>query len=250
MKNNLILTYCMVAICLCAMLPTPTASAADLQALVRNVEQQYNGDSSHVLATMHIVTEQWSRTISMEGWSLGRKYSLTRISAPAKEKGVATLKSDREVWNYLSRVDRVIKIPPSMLGASWMGSHISNDDLVKANHVDLDYDLTLMEETDDYRKVLCTPKADAAVIWGKIIYTIRKPDDVPLEIEYFDDLGDKVRTIGFDDVRQVDGHTLPMDMIVLPEDKPGEKTVLHYDSIDFDIPLKESFFSLRNLKKR
>ena len=250
MKIKFIPACCMAVLCLCTMLTAQGAAAADLQALVRNVEQQYNGDSSHVLATMHIVTEQWSRTISMEGWSLGREFSLTRITAPAKEKGVGTLKSGREVWNYLSRVDRVIKIPPSMLGASWMGSHISNDDLVKANHVDLDYDLSLMEETDDYRKVLCTPKADAAVIWGKIIYTIRKSDDVPLEIEYFDDLGDKVRTIGFDDIRQVDGHTLPMDMIVLPEDKPGEKTVLHYDSIDFDVSLKESFFSLRNLKKR
>nr|WP_319583507.1 outer membrane lipoprotein-sorting protein [uncultured Pseudodesulfovibrio sp.] len=240
----------MAAICLCTLLLAHTAWGSDLQALVRNVEQQYNGDSSHVLATMHIVTEQWTRTISMEGWSLGREFSLTRITAPAKEKGVATLKADREVWNYLSRVDRVIKIPPSMLGASWMGSHISNDDLVKANHVDLDYDLSLVAETDGYQKILCLPKTDAAVIWGKIIYTIRKPDDVPLEIEYFDDLGEKVRTIRFDDIKQVDGHILPMDMIVLPEDKPGEKTVLHYDSIHFDVPLKESFFSLRNLKKR
>lgn len=250
MKTKCIPVCCLAAICLFAVLAPGKAPAADLQALVRHVEQQYNGNSSHVLATMHIVTEQWTRTISMEGWSLGREFSLTRITAPAKERGVATLKADREVWNYLSRVDRVIKIPPSMLGASWMGSHISNDDLVKANHVDLDYDLSLMEETARYRKVLCLPREDAAVIWGKIIYTIRKPDDVPLEIEYFDDLGEKVRTIKFDDIKRVDGHTLPMDMLVLPEDKPGERTLLHYDAIDFDVPLEESFFSLRNLKKR
>ena len=250
MENRMYARCCLVVACLGALLLPGTALAVDLQELVRQVEQQYNGDSSHVRATMHIVTSQWSRAISMEGWSLRREFSLTRITSPAKEKGVATLKADKEVWNYLSRVDRVIKIPASMMGASWMGSHISNDDLVKSNHVDLDYDLRLMEETPKWRRVLCSPKKDVAVIWGKIIYTIRKPDNVPLKIEYFDDLSNKVRTISFEDIKNVDGHTLPLTMIVHPEDKPDEKTVLQYDSIDFDVPITKSFFSLRNLKKR
>jgi len=250
MKNRTFIKWCTVVGCLVAIMLPKTVLAVDLQELIRRVEQQYNGDSSHVLATMHIVTSEWSRSISMEGWSLGRELSLTRITAPAKEKGVATLKADKEVWNYLSRVDRVIKIPASMMGASWMGSHISNDDLVKSNHVDLDYDLRLMEETPQCWKVLCLPKKDVAVIWGKIVYTIRKPDNVPLEIAYFDDLSNKVRTISFEDVKKVDGHTLPLTMIVHPEDKPDEKTVLQYDSIKFDVPITKSFFSLRNLKKR
>jgi len=236
--------------CLAALLLPSLATAVDLQALLRNIEQQYNGNSSYIRATMKITTEQWTRTISMEGWSLGREFCLTRILNPPKEKGVATLKANKEVWNYLSRVDRVIKIPASMMGASWMGSHISNDDLVKSNHVDQDYDLELIEDNDKFKKVLCTPKKDVPVIWGKIFYTVRNPDDIPLQIEYFDDTGEKVRTIRFDDVEHVKGHTLPLRMTVLPEDSPGEMTVLHYDSIDYDVPLEPGFFSLHNLKKR
>ena len=226
-----------------------SAFALDLQTVIRNVEEQYNGDSSYVEAIMKIKTGNWDRTIAIKGWSLGRSFSLTKILKPKKEKGIATLKANKEVWNYLPRIDRVIKIPPSMMGAPWMGSHISNDDLVKANHVDLDYNLSLIEETPKLWRIKCIPKPDAPVVWGKIIYTILKKDYVPLVIEYFDEEMLKVRTISFDDVQVMDGHILPLRMTVQPEDKPGEQTVLTYTKIDFDISIQEDFFSLCKLKK-
>lgn len=221
------------------------ACALDMKALVRQVEDQYNGASSHIVATMDIKTGNWQRSITVEGWSLGRELCLTKILKPAKEIGIATLKADKEVWNYLPRVDRVIKIPPSMMGAPWMGSHISNDDLVKASHVDLDYDLSLLEETSDCWEICCLPKPDAAVVWGKIIYSIQKADRIPLSIEYFDETMVKVRTISFDKVRTVDDHVLPMRMTVHPCEKPDESTVLYYQDIDFDIPVIETFFRCR-----
>lgn len=224
------------------------AFAVDLHELIRNVEEQYNGDSSYVNAMMQIKTGSWERTITIEGWSLGRKFCLTRMISPKKEKGVTTLKADKEVWNYLPRIDRVIKIPPSMMGAAWMGSHISNDDLVKANHVDLDYELSLLEETPELWRIKCLPKPDAPVVWGKIIYTILKKDFVPVVVEYFDEAMVKVRTISFDDVKSMDGHILPLRMTVQPEEKPDEHTVLTYKKIDFDISVTEDFFSLHRLK--
>lgn len=226
------------------------ASALDMKALVRKVEDQYNGASSHVVATMDIKTEKWQRSITVEGWSLGRELCLTKILKPAKEVGIATLKANKEVWNYLPRVDRVIRIPPSMMGAPWMGSHISNDDFVKASHVDLDYNLSLLEETPESWKICCLPKPDAAVVWGKIVYNIQKADSIPLLVEYFDETMVKVRIISFDEVRTVDNHVVPMRMTVHPCDKPNECTVLYYRDIDYDIPIAESFFSLRKLKAR
>jgi len=226
------------------------ALALDLRQLIREVEEQYMGVSSKARMTMQVRTEHWERTLEMEAWSLGRDYFLTRILAPPKERGVATLKVDQEVWNYLPKVDRVIKIPPSMLGGAWMGSHITNDDLVKANQIDRDYDFTLLEETDELWHIEGIPKPDAAVIWGRIEYTVEKERRVPLVISYFDEEGLKVRDIVFDEVRAVDGRTIPMRMTVQPSDEPAERTVMHYTTIDFDIGIEESFFSLRNLKKR
>src|SRR5210317_25368 len=160
------------------MLPS-TALALDIQSMIREVEQQYMGTSSRARTTMQVKTSHWERTLEMEAWSLERDYFLVRILEPAKERGVATLKRDREVWNYLPKVDRVIKVPPSMMGGSWMGSHITNDDLVKANHIEEDYQLSLLEESGTHYVIECLPKPQAAVVWGKIIYHVRKSPLVP-----------------------------------------------------------------------
>ncbi|AMV72808.1 hypothetical protein JCM30471_13240 [Desulfuromonas carbonis] len=226
------------------------ARALDLQQLIHDVEQQYMGVSSHSRMEMQVATAHWQRNLTMEAWSLGREHFLVRILEPARERGVATLKVRREVWNYLPKVDRVIKIPPSMMGGAWMGSHITNDDLVKANHVDQDYTFTLLEETPELWRIEGTPRPDAAVVWGRIVYTVRKAPRVPVQVTYFDEALQPVRTITFSDVEKVGNRTLPLTMTVQPLDKPEEQTVLHYDSIEFDLPLGEDYFSLRNLKAR
>ena len=224
--------------------------AVDLRELIRTVEQQYTGQSSISEVEMTVVTGHWERHLYMESWSLGRERFLIRILAPIKERGVATLKVENEVWNYLPKVDRVIRIPPSMMGGAWMGSHITNDDLVKANHIDQDYDFTLLEETNESWRIEGIPKPDAPVIWGKIIYQIFKEQLVPSQIDYFDEEGILVRQILFDDVQTVSGRTIPLKMTVVPLEKPKEKTVMHYRKLQFDVDLKKDFFSLGNLKGR
>ena len=204
------------------LLLSSTAMALDIQSLIRKVEQQYMGTSSRALTTMQVKTAHWERTLEMETWSLGRDYFLVRILEPAKERNVATLKRYREVWNYLPKVDRIIKVPPSMMGGSWMGSHITNDDLVKANHIEEDYDLSLLEETATHYVVECLPKPEAAVVWGKIIYLVSKDPQVPEQIDYFDEEMVRVREIHFDDIQQIGERIIPLRLTVLPLEKPEE----------------------------
>jgi len=238
-----------LAAALCLALFSGPALALDVQALIREIEQQYMGVSSQANTIMQVRTANWERTLEMEAWSLGRDYFLVRILEPAKERGVATLKRNREVWNYLPKVDRVIKVPPSMMGGSWMGSHITNDDLVKANHIDEEYRLRLLEESATHYVVECLPKPDAAVVWGKIIYRVRKQPQVPEQVDYYDEEMVRVREIHFDDVQQIGDRIVPLRLTVLPLEKPGETTILHYRELVYDLPLEESFFSLRNLKQ-
>ncbi len=228
----------------------PAAFAIELSELIRKVEQQYRGESSEVELQMTIKTGHWQRTLKMESWSLGREQFLVRILAPAKEKGVATLKVEREVWNYLPKVDRVIRIPPSMMGGAWMGSHITNDDLVKANHIDEDYDFQLLAEDAGSWTIEAIPKPEAAVIWGKLVYQLQKEPLVPLEVKYFDEEEVLVRRIVFDDVQEVSGRTIPLRMTVLPVEKPEELTLMHYSKVNFDVGLDEAYFSIGRLKGR
>ena len=239
-----------IALCIVVSLQATSAFALDVEALIRDVEKQYMGASSRALTTMQVKTEHWERTLEMEAWSLERDYFLVRILEPAKERNVATLKRFREVWNYLPKVDRVIKVPPSMMGGSWMGSHITNDDLVKANHIEKDYDLALLEESETHYVVECLPKPEAAVVWGKIIYQVRKDPQVPEIVDYFDEEMVRVREIRFDDVQSIGDRIVPMRLTVLPLEKPDEKTILHYHELTYGVPLKENFFSIRGLKKR
>ena len=237
-------------IALCALATAGPAADFNLRELVRKVERQYSGDSSQAEMEMTVKTGHWERHLRMESWSLGRERFLVRILEPKKEQGVATLKVEREVWNYLPKVDRVIKVPASMMGGSWMGSHITNDDLVDASHVDRDYTFGLLEETDTLYRIECLPKPDAAVVWGKIVYTIGKEPLVPHEVVYFDEEMVEVRRIIFDDVQTVSGRTIPLRLRVQPRDQPQERTVMTYHDLDYDVELDPSFFSLRNLKKR
>lgn len=226
------------------------AAAVDLQDLIRKVETQYRGDSSHARVSMEIATAHWSRHLEMESWSYGRDYFLTRILEPPKERGVSTLKIKNEVWNYLPKVDRIIKVPASMMGGSWMGSHITNDDLVKASHVDRDYTFRLLEETADLYRIECLPKPDAAVVWGKLIYTIGKDPVVSRRVEYFDEAMVRVREIRFDEVQQIEDRAIPMRLTVQPLEKTQERTVMRYRSIAFGVDIGPGFFSLRSLKRR
>ena len=227
-----------------------TATADELRALIKKVETQHRGLTSHGKTRMIIVTKDWSRTLSMETWSEGRDRFLVQILEPAKERGTATLKVQSDIWNYFPKIDRLIKIPSSLMGDKWMGSHFTNDDLVKEDKIDELYDLT-QERVDDKTIVIkATPKATAAVVWGKLEYSIDREKEVPIFIDYFDEAGKKVRTVTFDTVEMVSNRWVARRMKVQPLEAANESTELHFDVLEFDLKLPSNLFSLQSLRKR
>ncbi|MGH9324066.1 MAG: outer membrane lipoprotein-sorting protein, partial [Vicinamibacteria bacterium] len=215
--------------------------------IIDRVDRLLRGESSHGTAIMEVVTENWERSLTMEMWSLGTEYSLVRILAPAKEAGTATLKAGDDIWNYLPKVDRSIKIPASMMMGSWMGSHFTNDDLVKDSRLIEDYHVEISFEGDregiEVWEFALTPKAEAAVVWGRIDYRVRKKDLMPVWAHYYDEDGKLMRTLTFEDFQNVSGRTVPMTMNMKPEDKPNERTTVRYQKLEFGVALDESFFS-------
>lgn len=220
--------------------------------IIDRVDRILRGESSYGTATMQVETEHWERMLEMEVWSLGAEYSLVRITAPKKEEGTATLKADDQIWNYLPRVDRTIKIPPSLLMGSWMGSHFTNDDLVRESRLVEDYDIEIAFDGErdglSVWEFQLTPKPEAPVVWGRIVYQVRKDDYMPTWARYYDEDGGLVRTLNFSDFRMMGGRLIPARMEMLPLDKPGERTVVQYADLEFDIDIDESFFSLRTLR--
>lgn len=233
---------------------TPQGLAAeDQEALARRLldhtDDLHRGASSHGTMSMHVKTARFERTLEMEFWSQGEDRSLVRILRPASEAGMATLKVDQNIWNYMPKVDRTMKVPPSMMGGSWMGSHFTNDDLVKGSRMADDYTYTLSLDPSGQYLIECVPRPDAPVVWGKVLVELRKSDEIPTRIRYFDERGELARTMTFEDIRTMGKRTLPTRMRLSVENKPGELTEISYADIQFEVVLPESTFSLQGLKQ-
>jgi outer membrane lipoprotein-sorting protein len=157
------------------------------------------------------------------------------------------------LWNYLPKIKRIIKVPSSLMMGSWMGSHFTNDDLVKESTLVNDYthSISFMGEREGQPvyEITLIPKEEAAVVWGKIVILIRKKDLIPIQEEFFDEKEKPVRKMILSDIKMMGGRLLPARLRIVPYDKPGEFTEVTYEDIAFDMEISDSFFSLRNLKQ-
>lgn len=229
-----------------------SAQAADptLDQLLNASDDVFRGAKSRAVIEMQVKTDRYERSMKMEAWSEGTESSLIRIVEPAKEAGVTTLKVGDNIWNYLPKVDRTMKIPAGMMGGSWMGSHFSNDDLVKESRMSEDFDGKIIgrPESGGEWVIELIPKPTAAVVWGKVVARINA-DLLPTRIEYYDEKGALARTMLFEEVGLLGGRTVPKSMVLMPADKPDEYTRVRYLELDFDSPIPEGTFTLQALKR-
>ena len=250
-----ILLVALVAWAATLLVPGPARAGADedlARQLLDATDDVYRGRSSHGFMTMQVRTARWERTLEMEVWSKGEDRSLIRILSPAREAGVATLKVGDNIWNYLPKIDRTMKVPASMMGGSWMGSHFTNDDLVKESRMADDYTFRIVERPEDgggRYVVECTPKPEAPVVWGKVVVTLDGASRLPLEVTYWDEDGALARTLTFSEVVEVGDRRYPSRMKLVPADKPGEFTEIRYRDMEFDVDVPDTVFSLQALKR-
>lgn len=221
--------------------------------IIQKAEDKMQGNSNKSEMKMTIVRPDWKREVTMKGWALGREYSLILITAPARDKGSAFLKREKEMWNWQPSIDRVIKLPPSMMLQSWMGSDFTNDDLVKESSIVNDYNHSLSADTVinnlDCFKVVLIAKPDAPVVWGKIIIYIDKTEYNQHLVYYYDEDDFLINTMVLSDIKSMGGRIIPTHLEMIPADEPDHKTVIEYLKMEFDLDLEQKFFSQQNMKR-
>ncbi|MCK5833745.1 outer membrane lipoprotein-sorting protein [bacterium] len=225
----------------------------DVEDIIAKQDELYRSSSSYSVMEMQIVTPHWERTLELEAWSEGMDKTFIVINSPKKEKGTATLRIDNEMWNYLPKTDKIMKIPPSMMMSSWMGSDFTNDDLVKETTLEKDYDYKIIEPGDAVEGevyVELIPKEDAPSVWGKIIFAVREGDYLPLWEKFYDEKGNLKRVMNFKDIRNIGGREIPTVMELLPQDEEKQSTIIKYIDVQFGIEFGDEVFSLRNLQKK
>lgn len=227
--------------------------AIEVSDIIRHIDELWRGETSKANMSMTVNTSRYQRSMTMDAWSMGQEYSLIIIKKPVKDKDIATLKVEQNIWNYLPKINRVTKVPSSMMSGSWMGSHFTNDDLVKESTFLKDYTsrITFDGERDGRLvfEISSVPVENAAVVWGKVVTLVDQHTLAPVTSLYYDEDGLLVRTISFDRFEKLGNKTVPMKMSLQPEDKPAESTVIVYHNIEFGVPLDQAFFSLKNLKR-
>ncbi len=233
----------------------PQGNLAELspKEIIDKVDQMLRGDSSQGRVEMSVVTRRWERNVTMEIWSEGTEKALIKVLQPKKEAGTATLKVESDMWNYLPKIDRTIRVPTSMMMGSWMGSHFTNDDLVKESRLIRDYEIEIIYEGDregvEVYEFQLIPHPEAPVVWGEILYQVRKQDLMPTWVEYYDEHGELKRTMTFSEYREMGGRLVPARSRIVPQDKPEEYTEMIYHELHFDIPIPRGTFSLSSLRR-
>ncbi|MCS0044685.1 outer membrane lipoprotein-sorting protein [Vibrio antiquarius] len=241
-------TFCVIA---CVLLSSFSYAESAFD-IVQKSDQAMRGKSSYSEATMKIVRPDWSRSMTMKSWTKGTELSLVLVIAPAKNKGSASLKRHREMWNWVPSIERVIKIAPSMLSQSWMGSDFTNDDLINQSSIVVDYQHQLLQsETFDGDKVWVVDalaKPDAPVVWSKVRLWVSQTSLLQRKVEFYDEFDELVNVLTTYDVKTLGGRDVATRMEMQPIDKPGNKTVLITHEAQFDFDIDDDFFSQQQMK--
>ena len=228
-----------------------SAQEMDAKQLIRAAMDHWRGKTSYVNTTMIIHRPSWERSMSMVGWTSGDKVSLMRVTAPAKDAGNGTLTKDNNMWSYTPRINRIIKVPSSMMGQSWMGSDFSNKDVSKSTDILNEYEHRLLQTyAQDGHSVYvieAVPHEDAPIVWGKQIIHVRA-DYIMLEEQFWDQDGILVKTMKALEVQEMSGRSVATVMRMGKVDTPDEWTELRISSIEFDVDLPPHLFTLSNLR--
>lgn len=243
-----LLTFCTLAVLLSGPLKAQTA-----EEIIEQMEDVMRGESSYAEMTMRIERPRYNREISLKAWALGEDYSLTLVTAPARDQGTTFLKRNNEIWNYVPNIDRTIKLPPSMMSQSWMGSDFTNDDLVRESSAVNDYEHRILREEvyegSNAWVLELIPKPETPIVWGKVHIWVDKQNYLQLRVENYDQNDELANTMEFEEIRQMDGRDFPTRMVLTPADKTNQRTILVYRDLEFDIEMNESFFTQQNMRR-
>jgi outer membrane lipoprotein-sorting protein len=225
--------------------------APDVDEVSERLDELWTSDASIARVELSVFRPRGTRTLRMKVWTRGTERALVVVESPERERGTATLRRDRNLWTYLPRVSRTMRVPPSMMLSSWMGSDFTNDDLTQSASYREDFRGSIIGHSRDGDGWVLRYEAREGVVglWKRIDFMINADGTLPRFAKYYDRRMRLARTLRFDQVRTIDGRRIPTRLRLQPEDRPDEHTELRYLDIDFDADVPTSTFSLTALER-
>ena len=229
----------------------PERKMPDAQQLLRQFDDLYESSGTTALFEITIVRPRKTRSMRMRSWSKGTDRALVVVEAPARDAGTATLKVDQNLWNYLPKIARTIRIPPSMMMNSWMGTDLTNDDIVRDSSYEEDYVSQLVGLSEDPPgwEVYLEARPDIVGLWNRVEMVFGYDHQLPIMARFFDRKDRLSRTMEFSEIREMGGRLIPTVFVVIPEREEGQHTELRYLDAQFDIEVDDNMFSLAQLER-
>lgn len=219
--------------------------------IIKKVEDNFRGNDLHMKMKMVVTSARGKRTVEIESWSVGKDRSFMKILYPPRDRGITFLKLDKQLWQYVPKIERIVKIPPSMMLQSWMGSDFTNDDMVRESSISDDYDAKIIKREGSIVTIALTPKPDAAVVWGQIVSKVDTENDTQVHDVFYDDFGVEVREMFYSEVKTFNGHHVPTVMRMRPLEKGKEKnqTLVVLSDVVYDQGVDADYFTKQALKR-
>jgi outer membrane lipoprotein-sorting protein len=257
-RENFIKTLAGILFFLCSIASLVSGQELSADELVKKIDDLLRGESSYMEMKMTVYNPDWARPRSFEMYayeSRAEGKAFIRITAPSRDRGCGFLKIGYNLWMFVPRTERVMKIPPSMMHQSWMGSDFTNDDLVRESSIVNDYEhrLIKVEDHPEGGKVYLLellPKPEAPVVWGRILLWVWDEGFIPTKEQFFDEEGRMINEMIFSEIKEKGGRRIPTLWEMRPMTKPGHKTVLQILEANFDIEIDPGIFTEKRLKRK
>ena len=221
----------------------------EAQDIIKKLDDNMRGQNISIKLTMRVVSLGYERTMKIESYSQGTKKSFTKILFPPKDRGITFLSLDNQMWQYVPKIERIIKIPPSMMLQNWIGSDITNDDMVKQSSIVEDYNPEILQKNGDIVTIELLPKEDAAVVWGKIIINIDTSTYTSIKDIFYDEDGEEVRYFIYENVKKFGKYYIPTYWRVQSSDKPQNFTEILLEEVKYDTEISQLYFKKSALKR-
>ncbi len=223
--------------------------ADEAQEIIQKLDNNIRGKNIYMKISMKVVSLNHERSMKLENWSQGNKKSFVKVLYPPKDKGITFLSLDNQMWQYVPKIERIIKIPPSMMLQNWMGSDITNDDVVKQSSIVEDYDAKIIKRDGELVTLELIPKEDAPVVWGKVIINVDTRTYTSTKDVFYDEEGKEVRFFLYENVKKFGEYYLPTYWRVQPSDKQNKFTEIILDEVVYDKKISEQYFKKSALKR-
>jgi outer membrane lipoprotein-sorting protein len=221
----------------------------EAQEIIKKLDENMRGENISMKLTMRVVSLGHERTMKMQTYSQGTKKSFTKILYPPKDRGITFLSLNNQMWQYVPKIERVIKIPPSMMLQNWMGSDITNDDMVKQSSIVEDYTPRILKKDENIVTIELIPKEDAAVVWGKIIINIDTSTYTSNKDIFYDEDGEEVRYFIYEKVKKFGKYYIPTYWRVQSSEKKNNFTEIVLEEVEYDTDISEQYFKKSALKR-